>query len=993
MKKTKLLLFVFLVGTLKLNAQTHSIAISQAQLKYYLDHSVQALSLNELCRTSSRYYSGSDGLYPGGNILVADFGDNDPDITNGKLFERYTDLLRLVSNVKPKFIGDALANWGIWDWQPYWNRSATTVYDLKKIDPQIIVQASPNEYMTEEMASIAGEIPQWVWDAFGLVNEYRNFNIQNMKFADWQSNSSHWWDYVGLNASGLPKGIVPDISRLESQLWFYYIGRKYIDIGCESLNFSQAVLMNNSSTNPVNWNIVFGKLREYARTQDPNKIRYLLIAGHGKGMKDASNHLAFDFVEGPSRTSELAPVPLPAFPGREGPHMNIPLFPTGGCASLKKNICPGDEVYDQTMGGINPSGWTTEKSYGMIFLDNFGIEAGSLPSQYGTPHSPPANCYSPYRWDEQTWFALNNKAYRDDWLKYAWYQVKFLDPWLSFSPPVKRVISIGNAVWAPNSYYANTPGAAFPAANTINNVQGGYIDRNTVLPYSGYGQEETIKDLLAGKYDVNYCAPAYYLYGFQSGTWGAENPRIMGDINGDGKADIVGFGNDGVYLSLSSGTSFATPIKVLNNYFCYNQGWRTANHLRYLADVNGDGKKDIVGFGNDGVWLALGTVSGFTTPTLVLQDFHYANGTGWLPENLRLMADANGDGKADIIGFGNQGVLVSYSTGTSFTGATYKINNELGYNQGWRVALHPRIMGDVNGDGKADIVAFGGTSVLLSLSTGSGFTTPTYVLDNTYSSGSTNPYSYGAENPRALADVDGDGKADIVAFGSDGTYVSFSTGTSFSQPVLGVENYGYNMGWRSASHIRLVGDVNGDGKADIVACGENEIQTSLSIATGRSYNCIFAQRVVGPQNFGPGVAGGQWSVSNDPRYLADIDGDGRMELLGINATGVLVENCGTGANQTFMSPVVNNRLNNKETAVQVYPNPAKDKLNIIVDNGDNNVSLQYTIMNMLGNVVLQGNMGREGAVDISRLVPGNYIVAVHNKERNIRLVRKFVIEK
>jgi hypothetical protein len=992
MKKTKLLLLTFLLGILKLTAQTHSIAISESQLKYYLSHSIQGLRINDLCKTSNRVYAGEDGLYPGGNLLVADPGDTDPDIPNGKTFQKYTDILRLVRNVKPKFIGDAIANWGIWDWDPYWNRNTMLVYDLKKIDPEIIVQASPNEYVTEEMARLAGTIPQWVWDAFGLPNQNRSFDIQKMKFADWATNANHRWGDAR-NANNLPIAIVPNISTLESALWFYYLGRRYIDIGCESLNFSQAGLMNNFNNNPSNWNVVLDRLRDYARLQDPNKIRYLLIASHGQGMRDANNRLAFDFMEGPARPSEMAPVPLVGFPGRTGPHMSIPLFPNGGVTSLKKDACPNDEIYGKTLGGINPSGWTTEKSYGMIFLDNFGLENGVDPSSYGTPHSPPINCYSPFRWDEQTWFAFNAKVFRDDWLKYAWYQVKFLDPWLFFSPPVRRDITPRSPDVTARHYYANTPSTALPPVNTIGNVSNGYVNRNVVQADAAYGQEETIKELMAGKYDVNYCPPSYYLYGFQSGTWSAENPRIMGDINGDGKADIVGFGNDGVYLSLSSGTSFATPVKVLNNYFCYNQGWRTANHLRYLADVNGDGKQDIVGFGNDGVWLALGAVNGFTTPTLVLQDFHYANSTGWLPENIRLMADANGDGKADIIGFGNQGVLVSYSTGTSFTGASYKINNELGYNQGWRVAVHPRMMGDVNGDGKADIVAFGGTSVLLSLSTGSGFTSPTYVLDNTYSFGSTSPYSYGSENPRFLADVDGDGKADIVAFGGDGTYVSFSTGTGFTQPVLGVENYGYDMGWRLPRHIRLVGDVNGDGKADIVACGENEIQTSLSIATGRSYNCIFAQRVVGPQSFGPGVAGGQWSVSNDPRYLADIDGDGRMELLGINATGVLVENCGTGANQTFMSPVVNNRLNNKETAVQVYPNPAKDKLNIIVDNGDNNVSLQYTIMNMLGNVVLQGNMGREGAVDISRLVPGNYIVAVHNKGRNIRLVRKFVIEK
>lgn len=699
---------LLMATALKLTAQVHSIAISEAQLRYYLSRSIQALRINDLCKTSSRYYAGQDGNYPGGAQLVADFGDNDPDIPNGKVFQKYEDMLRLIRNVKPKFIGDAIANWGYWDKVPYWSRSAVLVYDIKKIDPEIIVQASPNEFVTELVVNNEGEIPQWVWDAYGLANEHRSFDIQKMKFADWQTNKSHWWEYVGYNASGLPNAIVPDISKQESRMWFYYVGRKYIDMGCESLNFSQAGLMNNMSTNPVYWNIVFDKLRDYARLQDPNKIRYLLIASHGKGMKDGNNRLAFDFVEGPARPSEMVSTPFSLNPIMVGPHMAIPLYPNGGVTVLKKDACPNDEIYGKTMGGINPSGWTTEKSYGMIFLDNFGFEDGSVPSQFGTPHSPPQDCYSPFYWDEQTWFALNNKAYRDDWLKYAWYQVKFLDPWLYFSPPVRRDISVTKNDPITRHYYANNPGTALPAVNTISNIPNGYVNRNTVQPDAAYGQEDVIRDLMAGKYDINYCTPSYYLYGFQSGAWSVENPRMLGDVNGDGKADIIGFGNDGVYLSLATGTSFTTPVKVLSNYFCYNQGWRVANHPRYLADVNGDGRKDIVGFGNDGVWLALSTGSGFTTPTMVLGDYHYANGTGWLPENLRLMADANGDGKADIIGFGNQGVLVSYSTGTSFTGASYKINGELGYNQGWRVDQHPRMVGDVNGDGKADIVGFGG---------------------------------------------------------------------------------------------------------------------------------------------------------------------------------------------------------------------------------------------------------------------------------------------
>ncbi|TFD51892.1 VCBS repeat-containing protein, partial [Cryobacterium frigoriphilum] len=75
---------------------------------------------------------------------------------------------------------------------------------------------------------------------------------------------------------------------------------------------------------------------------------------------------------------------------------------------------------------------------------------------------------------------------------------------------------------------------------------------------------------------------------------------------GDGRADIVGFGDAGVWVSLNNGNgTFQGPVKVVDN-FAYNVGsWRVERHPRMLADVSGDGKADIVGCGDAGVWVTL----------------------------------------------------------------------------------------------------------------------------------------------------------------------------------------------------------------------------------------------------------------------------------------------------------------------------------------------------------------------------------------------------
>ena len=118
------------------------------------------------------------------------------------------------------------------------------------------------------------------------------------------------------------------------------------------------------------------------------------------------------------------------------------------------------------------------------------------------------------------------------------------------------------------------------------------------------------------------------------------HPRFLADVNKDGKTDIVGFGDDGVYIFLSTGSGFTEASNVLK-YYGYGKDagkWRITNHPRLLGDVNGDGMVDIVGFATDGVMLSLSTGSGFNS--------------GWRTDkHLRYLADADGDGMVNTVGF------------------------------------------------------------------------------------------------------------------------------------------------------------------------------------------------------------------------------------------------------------------------------------------------------------------------------------------------------
>jgi hypothetical protein len=262
-----------------------------------------------------------------------------------------------------------------------------------------------------------------------------------------------------------------------------------------------------------------------------------------------------------------------------------------------------------------------------------------------------------------------------------------------------------------------------------------------------------------------------------------------------------------VWVALNHGNgTFQDPAFVLANFGYDAGGWRVERHPRLLADLTGDHKTDIAGFGDAGVYVSLNNGNGtFSEPTLVVANFGYDAG-GWrVEDHPRYLADVTGDGKADIVGFGNAGVYVSRNNGNGTFQNPELVVANFGYDAGgWRVEDHPRYLADLTGDGKADIVGFGDAGVYVSLNNGDGtFPQPTLAVANfAYQAGGWNE----ARHPRFLADLTGDHQADIVGFGDAGVYVSLNHGKgAFPQPLLVLANFGYDAGgWRVERHPRFV---------------------------------------------------------------------------------------------------------------------------------------------------------------------------------------------
>ena len=274
-------------------------------------------------------------------------------------------------------------------------------------------------------------------------------------------------------------------------------------------------------------------------------------------------------------------------------------------------------------------------------------------------------------------------------------------------------------------------------------------------------------------------------FGYHAGGWRVErHPRLVADITGDGVADILGFGEGGAWVSSNKGGGTFTDPRLGVADFGFSAGrWRVDRHPRFLSDVTGDGRPDIVGFGDGGVWVAHNDGNGgFGAPSTVVPDFAF-NAGGWRVErHPRFLADLTGDDRADIIGFGNGGVWVSLNNGDGTFRPPRLAVRDFGYDAGgWRVERHPRFVTDLTGDGRADIVGFGDGGVWVARNNGDGtFAAPAMVLADF----AVNAGGWRVDrHPRFLADVTGDGRPDIVGFGDGGVWTAHNNGDGTFQTV------------------------------------------------------------------------------------------------------------------------------------------------------------------------------------------------------------------
>lgn len=419
--------------------------------------------------------------------------------------------------------------------------------------------------------------------------------------------------------------------------------------------------------------------------------------------------------------------------------------------------------------------------------------------------------------------------------------------------------------------------------------------------------EKTSKE---GTYALYNPAPPVLREFSTSANWTTAMARHLADVNGDGRDDLVGFKQDGVWVAYAKeAQNPSDPLPVFEaarhvlNAFQTAGGWGHPNYPVFLGDVNNDGRADIVRFGKASVRVATAKRPDQFTKESPFQmrvgDYpDFTEKMGWDARHLRTLADVNGDGRDDLVGFGYDGTDVAFARnqdggGIPFEGPIRALELHFGYDApaGWRREYHPRLLADVDGDGCADIVGFSETGVEVSFSKGElqkGFQPPvSSIREYGIASGGWEVNKH----PRELADVNGDGWADIVAFGNLGVSVALATGNRnapFEDRGLVLGTFGYEAGgWRVAEHPRFVTDINGDGCADIIGFGGAGVVVATAEGKGApASNPLFNVPAQVINAYGSISEG--WQVGKHPRALADVNHDGVKEIVGFGDFGVLV---------------------------------------------------------------------------------------------------------
>lgn len=294
------------------------------------------------------------------------------------------------------------------------------------------------------------------------------------------------------------------------------------------------------------------------------------------------------------------------------------------------------------------------------------------------------------------------------------------------------------------------------------------------------------------------------------------------DFNGDGLDDIATFVQGTIadsYVALSTGSRFFPSPQALLWHGDLGRGSDIIGH----GDFNGDGRDDIATFTRGSradVNVALST-GGHFGPVRKWHDGFAQH------SEIPAVGDVNGDGRDDIITFtggSRNDVYVALSNGTTF-------GRGLKWHDWFNMDGERPLVGDFNGDGRADIATNPYLSEVMWVATsvGNAFTRSAVW----YTAGE----RLLAWNYVAVGDIDGDRRDDLIAMDLKGQVrVIRSSGSGFNPAGPWQNAFSTVTFYRQQPHSILgVGQFTGDGRADLVLFDRRRARVLVAVATSAGF--------------------------------------------------------------------------------------------------------------------------------------------------------------
>ena len=293
------------------------------------------------------------------------------------------ECLRFLTSVGAKYVQRATGEWyPSYAYEqnnfPQWKAKLAAAHS---VDPDIVFEACIFEVSSPGMNNIP--IPEWVFKAFGITPEKRNFNVNLTKFKD-----GYGVDYWEKNHH------IPDITTTEMQMFVYYRACSFIDVGFEALHLGQVKLTGKNDTNNATYAKLIGMIRDYAKTHA--RRGYVLINAHNNNFTGPDGTMLADMI--------VAPVRVHAAAG-ETKHEVSETNPQR--CIIEKGYW-NDSIYQAGISGKSPSGWYAEKYPYLVEFDNYGLS--------GTDTTDPNS----YVWgkDEIGWYVVQPQWYRKEFMNY-----------------------------------------------------------------------------------------------------------------------------------------------------------------------------------------------------------------------------------------------------------------------------------------------------------------------------------------------------------------------------------------------------------------------------------------------------------------------------------------------------------------------------------------------------------------------------------------------